>query len=167
MNEISIIAANELHCLECLSILADSVLGSYFEPELAKSILSEGQCNQDLFVAVKNDKVLGFYQMAKKGAFLVFPYLHLLAVNTSLRGQGIGALLLNHFEGWILQLEGYPFRPKIFLLVSEQNLDVIRFYERQGYSKKTAFENMFAEGDTELLMMKDLGMKQKLVNLVE
>lgn len=160
INEITIVEATEPHCIECLPILADSVLGSYFEPELAKSILSEGQHNHELFVAVKNNTVVGFYQMAKSGAFLVFPYLHLLAVKTSERGQGIGALLLDHVEKLNLNAEGYPFRPKVFLLVSDHNQDAIRFYERQGYTQKAAFDDMFAEGDTELLMMKDLGMKK-------
>jgi len=161
MNKIAIIGAETHHVEGCLPILADSILGTYFEPKLAKSILSEGQRNHELFIALKDSAVVGFYLMAKTGAFLVFPYLHLLAVKTSERGQGIGVLLLDHFETLNFDAEGYPFRPKVFLLVSSENLAAVKFYQRQGYSKKAEFDDMFGEGDTELLMMKDLGMKKK------
>lgn len=54
---------------------------------------------------------------------------------------------------------GYPFRPKVFLLVSEANPQAVRFYQRSGYTQQAVFENLFAEGDTEFLYMKDLGIK--------
>ena len=158
--EITIVQAQITHVQECLPILIDSILGTYFEPDLALSRLTEGQSKRELFVAILGEKVVGFYQMATNGVFLVFPYLHLLAVKTSERGYGIGGKLLAHFETLNFEAEGYPFRPKVFLLVSDHNPDAIRFYERHGYTNKAYFDDMFGEGDTEFLMMKDLGIKK-------
>jgi len=158
-NEISIDASTQDQVKECLSILLDSVLGEYFEPPLASSMLNEGDESHNLFVARKNNEILGFYLVAEKGAFLVFPYLHLLAVKSGNRSQGVGASLLKHFEKSQIEKEGYPFRVKTFLLVSEENKRAIAFYERNGYENKAVFDDMFNEGDTELLMMKDLGEK--------
>ncbi len=159
-NGIRIVSASESQCEACLPILSDSILDSYFDPPLAREILFEGRKAGNLFVAERGGETIGFFLRAPAGAFLVFPYLHLLAVKTSERGNGVGALLLDRFEALCLEAEGYPFRPKAFLLVSPENPRAIAFYERRGYAKKAEFENMFAEGDTEWLMMKDLGLKR-------
>jgi|GEM_PF-1013355 ribosomal protein S18 acetylase RimI-like enzyme len=155
----NITTASKSNLKSCLPILLDSVLGTYFEADLATSILLAGYKNNELFVALQGTDVVGFYLVAKKGAFLVFPYLHLLVVKTSERRKSIGKLLLDHFETTVMEIDGYPFRQKAFLLVSEENKDAIRFYETCGYVKKASFDNMFGEGDTEVLMMNDLGFK--------
>ena len=155
----SVVTARDYQIPGCLSILMDSILGKYFGPDLARKLLTEG-CHRGELVAVEeNGQVLGFYVLANQATFLVFPYLHLLAVKTDHRSRGIGTTLLAHLEKSVLETPGYPFRPKIFLLVAEENARAIRFYERCGYSKQAVFDDMFDEGDTELLFMKDLGPK--------
>ena len=151
--------AEAFELAECQAILADSILGQYFEPELAAQILGQARENGELFVAVIEGKVAGFYVHAPRGSFLVFSYLHLLAVRSAQRGTGVGAQLLAHLERTTLEARGYPFRPKIFLLVSAQNRRALRFYRRHGYRRKATIDDMFGEGDTEFLMMKDLGNK--------
>jgi ribosomal protein S18 acetylase RimI-like enzyme len=143
----------------CETILADSVLGTYFDPPLAAQILAGAQAEGSLFVAVAGGEVAGFYVHVPRGSFLVFSYLHLLAVRSTRRGQGVGGQLLGHLEASALAAPGYPNRPKIFLLVSAQNPRALRFYERHGYQRKATIDDMFGDGDTELLMMKDLGNK--------
>lgn len=142
-----------------LAIMADSILGGYFEPEMARTLLAQAQHEGHLVVAKQEGRVLGFYVEAPQGSFLVFPYLHLLAVKTSERGRGIGTLLLRHLEDAELQAPGYPFRPKIFLLTAQENAGALRFYERHGYQSLAVIPHMFAEDDTEVLLMKDLGSK--------
>ena len=156
---VAVICADEIHLPDCLEILLDSILGEYFEPELAQSILKSGCTNHELFVAIDQEEVVGFYLSADKGAFLVFPYLHLLAVKTGVRSHGIGTSLLRHFENQQMERDGYPFNVKSFLLVSQENTKAIGFYEHKGYQRKAVFDDMFSEGDTEILMMKELGSK--------
>ena len=141
----------------------DSILGQYFDTALAAEILKAAQAKNELFVAVEADLVVGFYVNAARGSFLVFPYLHLLAVKTSERGKGIGTKLLEHLETATLEAPGYPFRPKIFLLVARDNGAAVNFYLAHGYQQIAVIDDMFGDGDTEFLMMKDLGKK----NLVQ
>ncbi len=45
----------------------------------------------ELFVAKdKNEEVLGFYRVVMDVTFLMFAYLHLIAVRMDMRGSGIG-----------------------------------------------------------------------------
>ena len=145
----------------CLPILADSILGTYFDPPLARSLLAAAQKQKQLMVAVDDGEVAGFAVVVPKGGFLVFPYLHLLAVKTDRRGRGLGGLLLAHLEAKALASRGWPERPKVFLLVSDENPVAVRFYEAHGYRRLAAIEDMFGEGDTEYLYMKDLGRKPR------
>ena len=147
----------------CTDILLDSYLGTYFTYEQAHSLLKSAASQNQLTIAVRIDDAkkvpVAFYVADPKGCFSVFPYLHLLAVKTSLRGQGLGTLLIKHFEKESLEAKGYPDRPKVFLLVTPHNPRALTLYENLGYSREATFTDMFGEGDTEYLMMKDLGYK--------
>jgi len=143
----------------CLPVLLDSILGTYFDAERATRLLSDAAERSSLFVATQGGELVGFYVVADPGVFLVFPYLHLLAVKTSERSKGIGAALIAHFEQQSRNNGDYPFRRKVFLLVAEHNQRALAFYVRSGYKQMARIPDMFGEGDTELLMMKDLGPK--------
>jgi len=119
LSEVEIVSANPSQSEACLPIMLDSVLGHYFEKELARTILERAQAKEALMVALKGSEVVGFYVNPERGSFLVFPYLHLLAVKTSERSQGIGVRLLEHLEQTTLDAPGCPERPKTFLLVSD------------------------------------------------
>lgn len=157
---IEILRASEAHLPQALAILEDSVLGQYFDTPTARSILEEALAQRGLEVALRGPEVVGFSVVRPHGTFEVFPYLHLLAVKTSSRGQGIGSQLLAHLEAQQRAAPGYPFRPKVFLLVAKDNPEAVKFYERHGYRRAAVFDDMFTEGDTEFLMVKDLGPKQ-------
>jgi ribosomal protein S18 acetylase RimI-like enzyme len=157
----SVVLADRAQAEDCLPILADSILGTYFGPAVAKALLFGAQRDGELLVAVEAGDVVGFAAVVEKGSFMVFPYLHLLAVKTSRRSRGIGALLLAELERRALAAPGYPDRPKVFLLVSYENPEAIRFYEAHGYRRMAAIDDMFGDGDTEFLYMKDLGKKKR------
>ena len=157
----TIVTATAAQVDPCLPILADSVLGTYFDPPLARSLLTAAQKQKQLVVAADEGEVAGFAVVVPQGGFLVFPYLHLLAVKTDQRSRGIGAQLLAHLEAQALAAKGWPERPKVFLLVSEENAGAVRFYEAHSYRRLAAIEDMFGEGDTEYLYMKDLGRKPR------
>jgi len=160
INNIQVAMADRNQAEACLPILVDSILGTYFPPSVAKALILGAQHDNGLLVAIENDTVLGFAAVVEKGGFLVFPYLHLLAVKTSERSRGVGKLLLAELERRALAAPGYPDRPKVFLLVSHENSDAIRFYEANGYRRMAAIDDMFGDGDTEFLYMKDLGKKK-------
>ena len=143
----------------CVDILMDSILGEeYFTREIAEPILAEGIGKKEVVVAkAPSGEVLGFYRLAPDGVFLVFAYLHLLAVKTGHRGSGIGSRLLRDAERRILEMPEYPELKKSFLLVGKTNRRAKRFYEREGYTRVSTLNNLFSEGDTEYLMAKELG----------
>jgi ribosomal protein S18 acetylase RimI-like enzyme len=137
----------------------DSILGEeYFSRDIAKAILGEAIPRKELFVArTAGGEAAGFFRLVQDGVFLVFAYIHLLAVRSDCRGHGIGTMLIGEAERLILGREGYPDIKKSFLLVGEINGRARSFYERQGYRKVGTLDDLFSVGDTEFLMMKDLG----------
>ncbi|HET7838206.1 MAG TPA: GNAT family N-acetyltransferase [Rectinemataceae bacterium] len=135
----------------------DSILGEeYFTRELAEAILGEALAKRELRVARLRGEVVGFFRLALDGVFLVFAYVHLFAVKTGHRGQGLGTAMLNEAERLIRAERGYPDVKKSFLLVGKINRRAKRFYESQGYRRIATLDDLFARGDTEYLMMKEL-----------
>ena len=137
----------------------DSILGEeYFDRDLATGILTEAIVKGEVHVARSPEgEVLGFFRLVLDGVFLVFAYVHLLAVKKGKRGQGLGRMLLAGAEDLILAQEGYPILKKCFLLVGKGNPRAAAFYEGQGYRRVSTLDNLFSTGDTEDLMLKDLG----------
>lgn len=143
----------------CVDILMDSILGEeYFSRELAEGILAEAIAKKEVVLAKTSaGEIVGFYRLVLDGVFLVFAYLHLLAVKTGYRDLGIGTLLLRDAERAIREESEYPDIKKAFLLVGKTNRRAKRFYELQGYRRLCTLEDLFSKGDTEFLMVKDLG----------
>jgi ribosomal protein S18 acetylase RimI-like enzyme len=142
---------------QLVDIVMDSILGEeYFTREVAQRILAEGIGKKEVTVA-DSGEILGLCRLAPEGLFLVFPYVHLLAVKTGHRGRGIGTLLLEDAERRIRSEAGYPDVKKSFLLVGKDNRRAKRYYESRGYARAGTLKNLFSEGDTEFLMVKELG----------
>jgi len=143
----------------CVDIMMDSILGEeYFSRELAEGILYEGITQRQVFVAkTAKGEIVGFFRLALSGVFLVFAYIHLFAVRADSRGKGVGNFLLAEAERLIREEEGYPDIKKSFLLVGKINRRAKAFYEKHGYKRMATFDNLFSIGDTEFLMMKELG----------
>jgi ribosomal protein S18 acetylase RimI-like enzyme len=143
----------------CVDLLMDSILGEeYFSRELALAVLGEGISKQDVVLAKSpSGEALGFFRLVLDGVFLVFAYIHLLVVKADSRGQGVGTQLLAEAERLIGRERDYPDIKKSFLLVGKINRRAKAFYEKRGYRRIGTLDDLFSEGDTEFLMMKELG----------
>jgi ribosomal protein S18 acetylase RimI-like enzyme len=155
----TIVEATKADVLPALEILLDSYLGEeYFSREEAEPLLKEAAKKHDLFVAKDKDgEVLGFYRIVMDGSFLIFAYLHLIAVRKDIRGGGIGTKLLEDAGKRILQCPGYPYFKKVFLLLGKKNRKANGFYKKNGYIRVGTIPSLFEPGVDEYLMMKDLG----------
>jgi ribosomal protein S18 acetylase RimI-like enzyme len=142
----------------CVDILMDSILGEeYFSRDIARPILSEAIARKELRVArTSSGEIVGFYRLVLDGVFLVFAYVHLIAVKTAYRGLGTGTKLLEDAERRIREEREYPDIKKSFLLVGKINRRAKRYYELRGYRRVGTLEDLFSAGDTEFLMVKDL-----------
>lgn len=148
---ISITQGTTDHLDACVQILLLSKLGQmYFtEPEKALKVLRDGVARQKVMVAFSHEACVGFYWWDPKGTFRLFPYLHLIVVKQGLRGQGLGTLLLDHFEQ-----QAFTGASKVFLAVADFNPRAKKLYERQGYVEVGAIPGLYKPGVSEYIMMK-------------
>jgi ribosomal protein S18 acetylase RimI-like enzyme len=159
MEDIRIVLAVRKDLEPCVEVLMDSILGEeYFSRELAETIIGESISRKEV-IAAKTSKgeLVGFVRLVQDGVFLVFAYIHLLAVKTAYRGHGVGTLLLQEAERRIGEEKGYPDIKKSFLLVGKINRRAKAFYEKRGYRRIGTLTDLFSIGDTEFIMMKELG----------
>lgn len=139
----------------CQEILVHSPLGdAYFsDPEKARGTLETGLAREQLHVAVTAaGTCAGFLWWEPNGAFHCFPYLHMIVVRDTLRGQGIGSQMLRYFEDCVSESA-----KKVFLVVADFNPDAKRLYERVGYVQVGSIPDLYMPGELEALMMKQLG----------
>lgn len=157
--DVSLAAAARRDLTACVDILMDSILGEqYFKRNTAETILAQAIAKKEVTVAsMPGGDIVGFYRLVLDGVFLAFAYIHLIAVKTDYRGSGIGTKLLQDAEQKILNERDYPNIKKSFLLVGQGNPRAKRYYERNSYKRVATLENLFAERDTEYLMVKELG----------
>ena len=158
MGDLHIARATQRDLGTCADIMMDSILGEeYFSRDLAEGILYEGISGKEVFVAkTAKGEIAGFFRLSLSGVFLVFAYIHLFAVRSDMRGEGVGTFLLAEAERLILEEQGYPDIKKSFLLVGKINRRAKTFYEKHGYRRMATLDDLFSQGDTEFLMMKDL-----------
>jgi ribosomal protein S18 acetylase RimI-like enzyme len=151
--KVTIIKAHEGHLEDCKVALLNSKLGQeYFvTEEKALSVLTEGITQEEIFVAVdEGGECLGFIWFILKSAFHSFPYLHIIAVKEAFRGKGIGKKLLFFFEEAV-----FTDNSKVFLVVADFNPGAKRLYESLGYQQVGVIPNLYKEGVSEYLMMKE------------
>jgi len=158
MEGLRLARAAERDLSTCVDLMMDSILGEeYFSRDLAEGILGEGIAKKEVWVAkTAKGEIVGFFRLALSGVFLVFAYVHLFAVRADRRGQGVGSYLLAEAERLIREERGYPDIKKSFLLVGKINRRAKTFYEKKGYRRMATLPDLFSEGDTEFLMMKEL-----------
>ncbi|AGF57227.1 ribosomal protein S18 acetylase RimI-like enzyme [Clostridium saccharoperbutylacetonicum] len=150
--DIKVIKGDISYLDDCEVALVDSELGRrYFSQKgSARESLEEGFCKEEIYVAIDNDNnCKGFVWVITKGVFHSFPYIHIIAVKSENRGQGIGKLLLKFVEN-----ECFKKYSKIFLVVAEFNLNAKILYDKIGYIQVGTIPSLYREGITEHLMMK-------------
>ncbi len=136
---------------DCEDALVNSELGKrYFsEKGSARKSLEEGFCKNEIYVAVEYNHCKGFIWVIKNGIFHSFPYIHIVAVKSQNRGQGIGEVLLRFVEN-----ECFTDYSKLFLVVADFNPNAKRLYERLGYTEIGEIPDLYRKGISECLMMK-------------
>jgi ribosomal protein S18 acetylase RimI-like enzyme len=137
---------------DCAAIACASTIGERygFEPVSLAAVFSAAlDSGGEFFVAELEGRVAGFAWIDPHGAFSSAPYLRLIAVDESLRGSGVGSVLLAEFESRTASV-GRDW----FLLVSDFNVKAQAFYERHGYRKCGALPDFARPGITEILMAK-------------
>ena len=150
--DITVIKGSINYINDCEDALLNSELGKrYFsEKGSARKSLEEGFSKSEVYVAIdNNNNCKGFVWVILNGIFHSFPYIHIIAVKSENRGQGIGKLLLRFVEDVY-----YKKYSKLFLVVAEFNPTAKRLYERMGYSEIGDIHNLYRNGITECLMMK-------------
>jgi ribosomal protein S18 acetylase RimI-like enzyme len=150
--DVSIIKAENKHLNDCIIALQKSELGRiYFSTEnKALNAISEGMGKGEISVAINGDNiVLGFMWIIENGVFHSFPYLHIVAVKEEFRGLGIGREFLNYMERVCNS-------SKLFLVVADFNPDAKKFYIKNGFKEVGRIPDLYKNGVTEFLMMKEL-----------
>lgn len=150
--EITVVKGNESHINECEDALVHSELGNRYFSKIgsARKSLEEGFNKEEVYVALDiNNCCKGFVWVIKNGIFHSFPYIHIIAVKSEYRGQGIGKTLLKAVEKVYFKDSS-----KLFLVVADFNRDAKRLYERIGYSAIGEIPDLYRNGIKECLMMK-------------
>lgn len=148
----TIVKGNIRYLSDCEEALVNSELGRrYFsQTGSAKSSLEKGFAEDEIYVALDDSSnCMGFVWIIINGAFHSFPYIHIIAVKSEYRGQGIGKTLLQHVEDVY-----YSNNPKLFLVVADFNPEAKRLYESLGYTTIGEIPDLYRKGITECLMMK-------------
>lgn len=150
--EITVIKGSINYIDDCEEALVNSELGKrYFsEKGSAQKSLEEGFNENDIYVAIdNNNNCKGFVWVILNGIFHSFTYIHIIAVKSESRGQGIGKILLKFIEDVY-----YKKYSKLFLVVADFNQDAKRLYIDVGYSIIGDIPDLYRKGITECLMMK-------------
>ena len=105
---------------------------------------------REVFVAVVDEEVAGFVVLVMRGLFVGF--VQSLAVRPDLRGEGIGATLMEFTERRV-----FDEFPNVFLAVSSFNKRAQKFYKRLGYEPVGELKDLLIRGETEILMRKTVG----------
>lgn len=104
--------------------------------------------NEHFFIATDNGSELGICWYSPTGTFGTGAYLRTLAVVPDSHSQGIGTLLLSHYERSTRASGGW------FLLTSDFNTAAQRFYERHGYVKTGELPSFAHAGIVEFIYWK-------------
>jgi ribosomal protein S18 acetylase RimI-like enzyme len=149
---ITVIKGNIGYLNDCEGAIVNSELGKrYFsQTGSARNSLEKGFVNDEIYVALDDSSsCVGFVWVITNGAFHSFPYIHIIAVKSENRGQGIGKKLLQHVEDVYFQNNS-----KLFLVVADFNPEAKHLYENIGYTAIGDIPDLYRKGITECLMMK-------------
>ena len=105
---------------------------------------------RDTFVMDLAGHVVGVAILRQR--FLFGDYLELLAVDPSMKGQGIGSRLLRHVESIT-----FARAQNLFACVSDFNVGARNFYKSQAYQEIGPMPNFLIPGSAEILLRKTAG----------
>ena len=140
----------EIYLAQLVEIFMDTPLAAiYFKDKSPENIIARGLKNGQVFVALDEEKCVGFLLFEEQGTFGKYPYLHVLVVAEKYRQEGIGKQLINYYEEVLV--EDYD---KYFLMVGSYNEGAKRLYERLGYKPLCLLSDFYIDGIDEWLMIK-------------
>jgi ribosomal protein S18 acetylase RimI-like enzyme len=135
----------------CAELMSSSqpwvTLGRTLERSLA--ILGDRDL-QEVYVAVHDERVIGFVILIMKGAFV--GYIRTVAVHPDWRSIGLGRRLIGYAEERIFRES-----PNAFLCVSSFNDRARSLYERLGYETVGELRDYIVRGHSEWLLRKTIG----------
>jgi ribosomal-protein-alanine N-acetyltransferase len=135
----------------CAEIMSTSepwiTLGRGMEQSLA--ILRDRDLHE-IYVAVYEEKVVGFVIVILKGAFV--GYIRTVAVHPDWRSIGLGRRLI-----WFAEERIFRESPNVFMCVSSFNARAKSLYERLGYETVGELRDYIVRGHSEWLLRKSLG----------
>ena len=135
----------------CAEIMATSdpwlTLGRGMDQSLA--ILRDRELHET-YVAVCEEKVVGFVIVVMKGAFV--GYIRTVAVHADWRSIGLGRRLI-----WFAEERIFRESPNVFMCVSSFNGRAKSLYERLGYETVGELRDYIVRGHSEWLLRKSLG----------
>lgn len=145
----------ESHLDICASELFSSKFGKIYYPSLniLINILYEANKKDYIYIARYHSNIVGFIWFSKDTMFGKFPYLNLIFVFERYRKLGIGECFLNYFEKKSFENYKNP-KLKFFLVVKDDNINAIKFYEKNDYYPIGAINGLFRKTKNEILMMK-------------
>lgn len=148
---IEILKANKTNLKDCIeSLYASALTQSYFESEsYTKAWINDGLERDEIFIAKKDNAVIGFMRIDLKGAFAKFPLLRVIAVKDIYRNRGYGTEMLAYYEKVSKEVSD-----KAFLLVSEFNSNAKKLYEHLDYKEVGLIPGLYKKEYSEFLMMK-------------
>lgn len=131
----------------CARMMSGSEPWITLQRDYAESLRLIESPDLETYVAVENDRLLGFAMLNLKGDFV--GYLKTLCVAPDSRGSGIGTALVKFVEERIFR--DYP---NVFILSSSFNPRARSLYERLGYQFIGELKDYVVRGHSEILLRK-------------
>ncbi|MDD3365358.1 MAG: GNAT family N-acetyltransferase [Syntrophomonas sp.] len=138
--------------LELATIISSSQAWTCYGIDFAEAMKLFEQMEDSIYVAEINEKLVGFVTIRIDGVGNIGAYIRMIAVDQVLRGNGIGAQLIDYVSG--IAAENIP---NLFLICSVDNISAQRFYERNGFNRVGIIKDLVSIGHDEIFYRKSLG----------
>ena len=145
----------------CSTFLFSTELGKNYYPmqKFLDMAIQKAFQNDSIFMAYEGDRLVGVLWYVEEGSFYTYPYLHMVVVDETCRGNGYGKQLLAYMEEKLLEKK---VTSKIYLVVNETNEVAKNMYTSAGYKNVGRLEGLYRRGVNELLMEKFLSKVTKI-----
>ena len=152
---ISIGPADPARLPECVPVFHDSAIYErYFSQDdrLLRSLRTGAERGELYTAQTEQGRIVGVMRVVPGGFCGLYPYLALIGVDASARGQGVGGALMDAFE----EMGRTAGRSRVSLMVSDFNTGAQAFYKARGYRELGRIPDAAKAGITELVYLKDL-----------
>jgi len=136
----------------CAEIISDSLMWERYERTFDEALAFftvEYENGNPVWVYEEGGEVTGYLVLIERGMMGEFPFVRALGVRRDRRGRGIGTELLRFAEE-----EMFKLKPKLFMMVSDFNVDAQRLYYRLGYERVGVIPDYKKKGISEYILLK-------------